>query len=322
MRLLDLESTYNIIVLILPLMVCGYNPIFAIFAIIIVVAIGIYVRLFAMIVKGRCKPQLESITYSHYVERVRWVMDILKIDYDERQSAGVLGLILQGRTVPRLKIPAKRTCLGDSGTIIKYLWASYQGTREEEEAAFLKMTPEVLDLERKFDHALGLHARRWLYYHVLKVPQLGMQIWGANERSNVPMWQRIIVRKLYQPLRYVVIKLLQVNRSNAIKSLDIVKELYDEIDQLLADGRRYVLGDHLTIADISLASLGALTVFPPNYTGGVATQDLPSLEEMRSMGISHNFVEDVQDFRKRKTGKHILRLYKDERLSVSGHINM
>ena len=41
---------------------------------------------------------LETIAASHFVEKVRWCMDRLGLDYAERQSGGTLGAFFTGRT--------------------------------------------------------------------------------------------------------------------------------------------------------------------------------------------------------------------------------
>jgi hypothetical protein len=44
--------------------------------------------------------------------------------------------------------------------------------------------------------------------------------------------------------------------------------MFDELDERLADGRPYLMGSEFTRADITLASLGAISVWQPsNYTG-------------------------------------------------------
>ncbi|EGD74362.1 hypothetical protein PTSG_06373 [Salpingoeca rosetta] len=316
MRALTLEGAHALAVLLLPLVVCGNGLIVSLLAVIAVALIGMAIRFYLLTVGGRRKPKLQGITYSHYVERVRWAMQRVGMDFEEEQAAGILGILLLGRTVPRLIIPAQRTSIGDSTAILKYIWATYQGTKEEDKADFLKVTPEIEELSKKIDRAFGLHSRRWLYYHTLKVPAIGKFVWGMRETRNVPAWQRLVVRYGYQPLRYVLTKMLGVSRSNARKSLAIVKELYDELDALFADGRPYICGDHFTIADITLASLGALTTLPEGYTGGAAEHALLSIDDMKAMGVDLAFVEEIQSFRQRPTGRHILRMYAQERSHV------
>ena len=47
---------------------------------------------------------LETISASHFVEKVRWCMDRLGIEYTERPSGGTLGVFFTGRTVPQLRV--------------------------------------------------------------------------------------------------------------------------------------------------------------------------------------------------------------------------
>ncbi|MDX2410421.1 MAG: hypothetical protein QNK34_00545, partial [Woeseiaceae bacterium] len=44
---------------------------------------------------------LETIAASHFVEKVRWCMDRMQLEYTERQSGGTLGVFFTGRTVPQ-----------------------------------------------------------------------------------------------------------------------------------------------------------------------------------------------------------------------------
>lgn len=39
--------------------------------------------------------QLETITFSHFTERVRWSMEYAGIPFEEVQDIGILGLLLQ-----------------------------------------------------------------------------------------------------------------------------------------------------------------------------------------------------------------------------------
>lgn len=64
--------------------------------------------------------ELETIAASHFVEKVRWCMDRLGLDYTERQTVGALGAFFLGRTVPRLKIRtgSVRSTIGNSPEIL------------------------------------------------------------------------------------------------------------------------------------------------------------------------------------------------------------
>jgi hypothetical protein len=47
--------------------------------------------------------ELETISISHFVEKVRWCMDRLGVEYTEKPVGGTLGAFFLGRTVPVLK---------------------------------------------------------------------------------------------------------------------------------------------------------------------------------------------------------------------------
>merc|ERR1719228_1855271 len=68
---------------------------------------------------------LETISISHYVEKVRWCLDYLDLDYVEEEDVGILGVFLLGRSVPQLKVPGKGVVIGNSADILHYLYGSH-----------------------------------------------------------------------------------------------------------------------------------------------------------------------------------------------------
>ena len=42
---------------------------------------------------------LESFPFSNFVEKVRWCLDHLGVDYEEEQDVGILGVLLAQRAV-------------------------------------------------------------------------------------------------------------------------------------------------------------------------------------------------------------------------------
>ena len=94
---------------------------------------------------------LESIALSHYVEKVRWALDILAIDYEEEQDVGIVGAFFTGRMacdylyvwltligglypmvhgaptyqVPGLRLPGKNFTVYNSPDILRYLYGKF-----------------------------------------------------------------------------------------------------------------------------------------------------------------------------------------------------
>eukprot|EP00049_Salpingoeca_infusionum_P026845 m.28400 g.28400 ORF g.28400 m.28400 type:complete len:317 (-) comp9037_c0_seq3:8104-9054(-) len=312
MRLLDLPFIFFWWMLLLPLLLHGHSIILVLLSLIFTSLTNIVLNQIKLQV-GHDTPVLHSLGYSHFVERVRWTLEWLGQDYVERMDAGVFNIFFSGLTVPRLDLPALRTTLGDSTAIVRYFWAAYAGTEKEGKASFLEPTAEVTTLEKEIIEALGGYSRQWMYYHVFQSKSLTLKAWGID-LPTVPQWQRTLLPFLYPLLKFYVSKGLKITESRAARALDKVKTLYDKIDEILDEEKKpFLTGAEPTIADITLASLGALTILPDNYTGGACSKPVFTLEELQTELPSSEYVNEIEAFRKRPTGQLILRMYANYR---------
>ena len=224
--------------------------------------------------------ELETIAASHFVEKVRWCMDRLGLDYTERQWVGVLGVFSKGRSVPELKIRTGlvRSTIGNSAEILRYLWGAYAVVLGDR-AAFLEPTRERLALERKLDR-YGRDLQVWVYYHVLDDRKLTQHAWGCDSPS-IPAWQRYLVMALYPLLRALLRKAFAISDTHYAKSVQHIETMLSEIDTLLADGRVSILGDEtINYVDITFASLSALWAQPPEF--GLEKADAVRVERQRA----------------------------------------
>ena len=212
---------------------------------------------------------LETIAASHFAEKARWCLDRLNIDYTEVCSAGLLGVMFTGRTVPRLnfKTGLVRSSIGSSAEILRYLWGEHAARLEA--AAFLKPTESRLALEKKIDRC-GLYLQQWIYYHLLSDRSLTLNLWGANNPS-VPAWQRALMRLLF-PLTAAYLRYaLSISKTRYDAASVHTEALLEDVDTRLADGRLSILGgDELDYVDITFASIMGLWLQPENYGGRVA----------------------------------------------------
>lgn len=247
--------------------------------------------------------RLESISASPYVEKVRWCLDRLGADYQERHNVGILGLLVAGRTVPVLHVPDSRTRIGNSRDILRYLWGRFANL---DAATFLEPTPEALELETEIDR-FGVYIRGWAYGHLLDHRSLGLQVWGVHQRE-VPLWQRLLLRLLYPLLRLSLLRLHGVNERTVPVYLEKATAFFDRIDERLADGRAYLLGGTLSFVDIAWAALAMPAVLPSEYGGGAVEATRLRLGQLPEAARAQ-----VQAFRERPGGQLALRLYRDER---------
>ena len=313
MRLRDPRTLHLLALYALPVLVAAaqWGVRAAIVCAVLVALLGIATRLFVSLRalrRGDDEMRLHTITYSNYSEKVRWCLDRLGVPYEECPNAGILGVLLTGRTVPWLEVPPGQTRIGDSPAILRYLWGEHAGRLAGERTWFLEPTSVALDLEAKFDRRLGNDVRVWIYGLVLRDRAMTLRTWGIEETA-IPRWQRALLFTVTPLLAFAVRRMLGVTPPRVHRALANLQKLFDEVDLLLADGRRYLTGESLTFADITFASLGALAVLPPEYPGGRLTGRRIALTDVPA----GSWRREIERFRMRPSGQFILRLYREER---------
>jgi len=213
---------------------------------------------------------LETISASHFVEKVRWNMDVAGLDYTEKPAAGTLGASFLGRTVPRLKIRtgAVRSQISNSPDILRYLWGAYRATHGDN-IKHLEPTRERIDLEKRLDRC-GTSLQVWAYHHLLEDRELALHVWGANA-PTVPIWQRAAIRLLFPLQALLIRKSFRITPERYKKACQQIEELLGDIDTSLADGRVSILGDdEPNYTDYAFAAMMGLWLQPAGYGGGAA----------------------------------------------------
>jgi glutathione S-transferase len=214
---------------------------------------------------------LETISASHYVEKVRWCLDRLGVEYQEQPWGGTLGAFYKGRTVPRLtfRTGIVYSQIGNSPEILRYLWGAYAATRGER-AEFLRPTAERLALEQRFDR-YGRNLQVWVYFHVLDDPELCKHLWGMNNPAT-PWWQRKMIGVLFPLQAFLISRSFRTTVDHYTRSCEHIETLLAEMNELLADGRGSILGgDEINYTDLAFAALSGLWLQPANYGADAAS---------------------------------------------------
>jgi glutathione S-transferase len=217
-------------------------------------------------------PELElaSISASHFVEKVRWSLDRLGVEYEERPAGGTLGAYFRGRTVPQLKVRTGivRSVIGNSPDILRYVYGRYLPERPER-VAFLEPTAERVEFERRLDQ-YGVSLQVWVYYHLLHDRQLTLHVWGVNNPAT-PAWQRVALRVLFPFLAFMIRFSFKINDTSFAKAVARIEDLLADVNADLTDGRRSLLGgDEINFTDLEFAAFTGLWLMPEGYGGGKA----------------------------------------------------
>ncbi len=271
----------------------------------------------ALAVVGIQKPEhgetiiLESISASHFVEKTRWCLDRLGVDYREKPSGGIIGVLFTGRTVPRLSFRSGvvRSSIGNSAEILRFLWGHYSVSHAES-ARFLEPTEARLELERRLDK-YGAHLQVWVYYHLLQHRELSVRVWGIDD-PNVPGWQRLLLRPMFPVYAAFLKKVFHITDEHYQKAFGRIKELLADIETQLADGRKNLFDEpESNFVDVTFAALSGLWLMPSQYGGGRATSCL--VARNRLPGPMQDDIEQLMEEHPRAT-ELIQRLYAEERL--------
>jgi len=157
------------------------------------------------------------------------------------------------------------------------------------------------DWER-FNTTLAGAVAVFAYYHLLPHRELMFEPFTRGG----PDYERSFLGYGYPALAGLFKLLLKLNAERATNALAIIRSSFDEVDKQLKDGRRYMVGDRLTLSDIALATAAAPILLPAGFGS-----PMPTLEQMPP-----EMVSIITEMRQRDTAKFIERIYRDHR---NGH---
>jgi glutathione S-transferase len=219
------------------------------------------------------KPTLWQIDISHYAEKVRWALEYKGVDHSRRSllpgSHIPIALALtRGAqpTVPVLQLDGRS--IGDSTEIIAALEAAYpEPPLYPIDAA---ERTRAIELEEWFDENLGPHTRLLPFYELHQEPALFAEI--AAEAVPGPLGKAKPVVGAYARV-YTSIRWNANSAKDAERAREAIVVAFDKLEAELDKGDgEFLVGDSLSVADVTAASLFYPIVVPPE---GPLDPDLP-----------------------------------------------
>ena len=83
---------------------------------------------------------------------------------------------------------------------------------------------------------------------------------------DLPLWKKLAIGLNWGKIRELMIARMDLGTVQGQESRDIVGGELDWLDGLLSDGRRFLVGDKFSRADLAAASLLAPLVLPPEHS--------------------------------------------------------
>lgn len=245
-------------------------------------------------------PVLVTITFSHFCEKVRWAFDRSGIAYKESGHLPIFHALAVRRAGGWRSVPALVTddgVVNDSTNILGWI-----DKRAPQMHLYGRNDSERHEIERfedLCDEQLGPHTRRWAYFYLLPMRDLTLRM----TEPGAPKLEHAALRLLFPIARKMMRRAMKITPEGAERSRKKIDEVFAEVEKRLADGRTFLVGDSLSAADITFASLAAVVLLPEQYAA-----TLPRLEELTSTAQIH-----IRAWRERPAGQFALRMFRDHR---------
>jgi glutathione S-transferase len=250
-----------------------------------------------MAVQTEQKPVLWQIDISHYSEKVRWALEYKGIDHVRRTPLPgthiPIALVMtrgEQPTFPVIQIDGRT--IGDSTAIIAALEERYpEPPLYPADAA---ERARALELEDYFDEQLGPHARLLPFYELIQEPELFAEVAADAVPGPLGKVKPVVgaYARAYTSLRWGANSSADAERARA-GILTAMDRLDAELDQ---GNGEFLVGDSLSVADVTAASLFYPLVVPPE---GPLSADLPTppaldrFRESISDRSGYRWVEDT-----------------------------
>jgi glutathione S-transferase len=245
--------------------------------------------------------RLITIPPSHYCEKARWGLERAGVVYREEGHPPLFhrrGVKKAGGRHTTPVLVAENRVFPDSTDILQFIDAEHADQwRPYPTDPDLRARAE--ELEELFDTRLGPHTRRLAYYHLLQHDELFLKSVLAGVG---PVERRIF--KIFAPVVKKLMRFgMRIDDAGAKHSLKYIKGVFETVDELLADGRSFLVGQEFGAADLSFAALAAPVLLPSNYGS-----PLPSLDD-----VPEDLLTLIEEFRTTPAGAFGLRMYRDHR---------
>ncbi len=210
-------------------------------------------------------PTLTLYTFaaSQASEKIRWTLDAARLGYREHRLTPFLhhasNLRLTGSlgvSLPTLE--ADGEFVQDSTQILQWL--------EQRRAPFAlipqdaELRAEVMRHEARFDH-IGMHVVRCMYAPLLEDPQLLRRLWTLDasfvQARLLQVAFPVLTRAFSRGLGFAPV-LVEHSRK-------VVERALNELGRVTQDGRLHLVGDTLSVADITAASRLAPLICPDEH---------------------------------------------------------
>lgn len=232
-------------------------------------------------------------------ELIRFLLHHYQVYYDH-QARGILlarpSAVLQRRPGAAVLLYNDTMLLSDPAEVVYYFEPQILPGRR----LLPVRAPDVKELEshwKLYYHTFKIAVCTWLYAHLLPQKTALVEAFGRHASPA----EKLAVQLAFPLIAYRLGKVYQLGPGRAEEVLGVIRKGYDRIDRRLEDGRQYLLGERLGLADILFAVMAAPTVQPEQFDG----------PRPRGSQIPPKMQQIVKELRERPAGQLALRIYRE-----------
>ncbi len=237
-------------------------------------------------------------------EIARWVLDVNDIPYkDEVHAPGLYTKVVKKLTDDN-SVKCSPVLVKNDGLI--YTANSIIQYCEQGCLPSKKLLPtdpakkkEVLDLYNLFNGQYEDVVTKYVYAQLLSKPPMAKAVFT----TRVPLGEKFAYTLQYGSIAAGIKKDNGLDNASTDDLLSFIRRTFEKVNNLLADGRKYLTGDTITLADIAFAAVSSPIILPEEC-GNV----VPKISQ-----IPDDYRKAVEELRATRAGQFVLDIYQEDR---------
>jgi glutathione S-transferase len=204
-------------------------------------------------------PELFQFEFSHFNEKARWAFDWKRVMHRRHSYLPGFHMLpimrLSGqRAVPVLRVDGR--VIAGSASIVDWLERTHPLPALYPDDPGLRR--EALELQRWFDDEVGPAARRALFFDLLADGGYAARCFTVDRVGVLPA----MFRAAFPVTRIIMQRDMQIDAAGAERGREVTAQALATVAER---GARtgFLVGDRLSIADVTAAALLSVVVFPP-----------------------------------------------------------
>ncbi len=158
---------------------------------------------------------------------------------------------------------------------------------------------KVYDLYQLFTTTLHTAVEQYRYTELFRSRKNTLKLL----KKNISFSNRLKYNFGYRSYKSKISKQLELNNQDPVVFLVEIEKVFNQINELLFDGRKYLVGNQFSAADIAFSAIAAPVLLPVEY-GGAQT---------KFNEISEEFRQKIMKLRATPAGQFVLKMYQEER---------